>query len=62
MVIFSFATNTTQTIPAGKFDGILLAVAHDDFITMDFSQLQKEKSVVYDVKSVLDKKMVDGRL
>lgn len=54
--------NTTQTIPAGKFDGILLAVAHDDFITMDFSQLQKEKSVVYDVKSVLDKKMVDGRL
>lgn len=53
---------TNQKLPVDKYDGILLAVAHNDFAHLDFSSLCKEKSVIYDVKSVLDKKIVDGRL
>ena len=36
-------------------------VAHSEFLELDLSQLQKEKSVVYDVKGVLGE-YVDGRL
>lgn len=33
-----------------KYDGIVLAVAHDVFNQIDLKSLQKEKSIIYDVK------------
>ena len=53
---------TVQTLLTDRFDGVLLAVAHNEFIDIEISSLLKEKSVVYDVKSVLKKEIVDGRL
>jgi UDP-N-acetyl-D-glucosamine/UDP-N-acetyl-D-galactosamine dehydrogenase len=44
------------------YDAIILAVSHKEFITLDWSQLKHEKTVVYDVKSVLEKKFVTARL
>ena len=49
-------------LPDLKFDSIILAVAHTVFEKMDIAHLHKEKSVVFDVKGVLDKNIVDGRL
>lgn len=53
---------TIQTMPEERYDGLLLAVAHDVFINMELTQLLKDNAVVYDVKSVLSKNVVDGRL
>jgi UDP-N-acetyl-D-galactosamine dehydrogenase len=46
-----------------KYDAIILAVSHKDFISMDFNKIRNnEYSVVYDIKSCLDPKIIDGRL
>lgn len=41
-------------IPEEKFDAVVLAVAHKEFLTIDFSKLLNENGIIYDVKGVLD--------
>ena len=46
-----------------KYDAIILAVSHNDYKSLDFKKLKKNKeSIIYDVKSILDRKIVDARL
>ena len=45
-----------------KYDAVLLAVAHDEFKTIDFEKYYKAGSVVFDAKAVIDRRWVDGRL
>ncbi len=45
-----------------RFDAIILAVAHDQFREMDVKSLVKPNGVVYDVKGVLPRDIIDGRL
>ena len=51
-----------KKIPNIKFDGIVLAVAHKEFKEMDIKILQKEASIIYDVKNYLSNKIVDKTL
>lgn len=44
------------------YDGIILAVSHDDFTKIDFKSMMQPNGILYDVKSFLPKKNVDGRL
>ncbi|MEL1240087.1 nucleotide sugar dehydrogenase [Flavobacterium flavipallidum] len=44
-----------------QFDAIVLGVAHQEFLNLDYSKLQNESSILYDVKGVL-REAVDGRL
>jgi UDP-N-acetyl-D-galactosamine dehydrogenase len=39
-----------------------LAVAHNEFLQLDVRSLVKEGGVIYDVKGVLPRDIVDGRL
>ncbi len=52
---------TLRNMPQNKFDGIVLAVSHNEFLNIDFNQYLNEKGIIYDVKGVLDCK-VDGKL
>jgi len=45
-----------------QYSAIILAVAHDQFKELNFDQIKNHGIVVYDVKSILPKKLVDGRL
>jgi UDP-N-acetyl-D-galactosamine dehydrogenase len=46
-----------------KYDAIILAVSHDKFKKIDFQKIKKTKrSVIFDTKSFLDRKIVDSRL
>ena len=46
-----------------SYDAIILAVAHNEFKNLDLRSLKsKTGAIVYDIKSFLDKKSVDGRL
>lgn len=50
---------------SGKYDAIILAVAHDEFKQLGSDQIRKygkENHVIYDLKYVLDKSKVDMRL
>ena len=44
------------------YDAVILAVAHKEFMELDVKSLVKDGGVVYDVKGVLDRNIVDGRL
>jgi len=49
----------------GKYDAIILAVAHDDFKEMGVATLRKftkPNHIIYDIKYILPKEDVDGRL
>lgn len=45
-----------------KYDAIILGVAHEEFLEIDIPSLLNENGVVYDVKGILDRTIIDGRL
>ena len=52
-------------LPATKYDAIILAVNHDQFKEMGANKIHalgRENHILYDVKNVLPKDSVDGRL
>jgi len=52
---------TINSLPEDKFDAIVLGVAHAEFLKLNFSELQKENSLLYDVKGILGT-IADNRL
>ncbi|WDF62910.1 nucleotide sugar dehydrogenase [Flavobacterium sp. KACC 22763] len=56
-----YKLKTINSIPEQKFDALVLGVAHSEFLQIEFSNLQKEKSLIYDVKGVLGS-LADNRL
>lgn len=54
--------NSKDKIQESKYDAVILAVAHKEFLDMDVRALVKEGGVLYDVKGVLPREVVDARL
>lgn len=48
--------------PVGAYDAIVLAVAHQEFLTMDYRTLKAPDGVIFDTKSILERSLVDARL
>jgi UDP-N-acetyl-D-galactosamine dehydrogenase len=48
--------------PSGSYDAVILAVSHEQFKTMDIKSLSNGHGVIYDIKGLLPKELVDGRL
>ena len=57
-----YGIDITNTLPKEKFDAVILGVAHKQFLEIDIKNLLKENSVIYDVKGVLPRDIIDGRL
>lgn len=56
-------TNGDITKLENNFDAVILAVAHKEFKTVNVRDfLRIENGVVYDVKGIVPKEMIDGRL
>lgn len=45
-----------------SYDAIVLAVAHREFATLDIGHFKKPAAVVFDIKGILPRQIVDGRL
>lgn len=52
----------TNTLPMEKFDAVILSVAHKQFLELDMKELLKENGVIYDVKGLLPRDIIDARL
>lgn len=53
----------TNTLPIDqKYDTVILAVSHKEFLDIDIKSLCKKNSIIYDVKGVLPRGIVDARL
>lgn len=48
--------------PTQKYEAIVLAVAHQELIALNYESLLMENGVVYDVKGVLEKSRISGKL
>jgi UDP-N-acetyl-D-galactosamine dehydrogenase len=48
--------------PGNDYDAIVLAVAHNEFKELDIRSLGSSNPVIYDIKGLLDKSIVDERL
>jgi len=60
-----YGITTVNSPVQGKYDAIVLAVAHDEFLELTIEQIKafgQDKSVLYDIKYLLDADQVDGRL
>lgn len=44
----------SDKLPTDTFDAVVLGVAHNQFLEIDYKSLKKEKAIVYDVKGVLN--------
>jgi len=62
VVKYEYGIELINELPAEKYDTVVLAVAHDNFINMNVESLLNELNVFFDVKGVFDRRMVDGRL
>lgn len=49
-------------LPQQQFDAVILCVAHSQFLQLDVRSLVRGNGVVYDVKGVLDRHVIDARL
>ncbi len=48
--------------PGSDYDAVVLAVAHNEFKDMDIKAMGRNNAVIYDLKGLLDKSLVDERL
>ena len=52
----------TNQLPEGSYDAAILAVAHDCFRDLDLRALVPQPGVIYDVKGMLPRNIIDARL
>ena len=57
-----YGIKITNELLSSKFDAVILAVAHEDFKDLDINLFLNSSCVIYDVKGVLDPKIVASRL
>ena len=60
-VMHEYGLKSTRSLPAQKFDAIVLTVAHNDFLSLDLNTLLGKCGVIYDVKGGLEC-FVDAKL
>jgi len=56
-----YGMDTTKEMPNGKYEAVVLTVAHKEFLQMGLRAILTKSGVLYDVKGIL-KERVDGRL
>ncbi len=60
-----YGLTTLKSLDGGKlveYDAIVLAVAHKEFLKLDLSSLDLSRKIIFDIKGILPKNQVDGRL
>jgi len=61
-VMHEYGVVSQKEIPNEKFDSVILAVSHKEFLEMELKSLMNENAVFYDVKGCIAEDFVDSRL
>lgn len=64
VVRWEYGIDIVNTLPSERYDAAIVAVAHRQFREMeiDFNRLLNDNHVIFDVKAILPREIVDGRL
>ena len=58
-----YGLDSLNTLPeSAKFDAVVLAVSHDEFKNIDLNKITNQPSVIFDIKGLFPKEVVDSRL
>lgn len=57
-----YGINLMNKIPSLKYDAVIVAVAHNNITDFNFPNLLKSQHVIFDVKGIMKKEIIDGRL
>ncbi len=57
-----YGIDLIETVNFESYTAIILAVAHQEFLSQDWGTIKKNVQVIFDVKSLLPKEFVDSRL
>jgi len=57
-----FGVEMLKNLINKNYDAIILAVAHRQFVNLDFEQFQKKGALIFDTKSFIDRDFVNARL
>ena len=57
-----YGVEVVNQLPQGQYDAAILAVAHNQFLDLDISSYLKPHHVIFDVKGILPRDIIDGRL
>lgn len=59
----AYSIDIVNNLPENiQYDACILAVAHNEFMALNIKSLAKEKGIIYDVKGILPRDIIDGRL
>lgn len=61
-VCAEYGVEVVNDAPKDQFDTVILAVAHRQFIEMDVEKWVRAGGVIYDVKGILPRDIIDDRL
>ena len=57
-----YGVEVVNQLPQGQYDAAILAVAHNQFLDLDIPSYLKPHHVIFDVKGILPRGIIDGRL
>lgn len=57
-----YGITVVKELPHKQYDAVILAVSHNEFLNLDIKSLTTPSGIVYDVKGILPKDIIDGRL
>ena len=57
-----YGVEVVNQLPQGQYDAAILAVAHNQFLGLDITSYLKPHHVIFDVKGILPRDIIDGRL
>ncbi|MDQ0067561.1 nucleotide sugar dehydrogenase [Chryseobacterium lathyri] len=57
-----YGIDILDSLQEKKYESLIIAVSHNEFLDMDLDKLKKENAVVFDTKACLDRNLVDARL
>ncbi len=57
-----YGINILSAITEKEYDSVIVAVAHNEFLEIDFKKYKSNNTVIFDTKACIDRALVDGRL
>jgi len=57
-----YGIDILNQLPSKNYDSVIVAVAHNEFLSIDFKKYKDNNAVIFDTKACIDRALVDGRL
>jgi UDP-N-acetyl-D-galactosamine dehydrogenase len=61
-VLKEYGIKLERTLSSKNYKAVIVAVAHNEFLSVDYQSYKDQGAVIFDIKSFIDRKFADARL